>query len=266
MPREWYRVTDSAETVRIDIYGDIGSSWWSDSVSASQLLEMIEAADGKNIDLHINSGGGSVFDAFAMMTSLKNHKGYVTAYVDGLACSAASFLIAAADKIVASSVAWVMIHNASGCCRGTSDELREAADWMERVNATIVDIYSKRGVHDADYYRTAMDAETWYSAEEAVAAGLVDEIEEAVSIAACVTADKATLDSIPEGARTLLDTVGTVTPFGIPQRAANPMSDTKNTLAKTGEGEGQEAGNPQAQERVVVIDSKLYRMKGAEHA
>lgn len=267
MTREWYSVTDSADSVRIDIYGDIGESWWSESVSASQLLEMIEEADGKDIDLHINSGGGSVFDAFAMMTSLKNHNGRVTAYVDGLACSAASFLVAAADRIVVASVAWMMIHNASGVCRGTAADLREAAEWMDRVNDTIVGIYAKRGAKDADYYRSAMEAETWYSAEEAVEAGLADEIEEAVAIAACATDDRATLDSAPEAARELLDEAKRGERPCMPS-AAPASGYTEDTLGKEDGGQGQEAPVPQAQERVVVIDSKLYRMKGkgAEHA
>ena len=106
---QFWKLTNSTdESVDIDIYGDIGEDVFGESdtsVGAKAFLDMLRGAKGKAIDLHVNSGGGSVFDAFAMMTALANHDGKVTAHVDGVAASAASFLLAAADEERMSSAA-----------------------------------------------------------------------------------------------------------------------------------------------------------------
>ena len=102
----WKLTNATDESVDIDIYGDIGEDVFGESdtsVGAKAFLDMLRDASGKAIDLHVNSGGGSVFDAFAMMTALANHDGRVTAHVDGVAASAASFLLAAADEVRMSS-------------------------------------------------------------------------------------------------------------------------------------------------------------------
>ena len=140
-PREWYRVTrDEADVIDIDIYGDIGETydWWTgekEGIGAKSFLDTLREAKGKAVNLQINSGGGSVSDAYAMMTAISNHDGKVTAYIDGLAASAASFLVAAADEVVMSSVAWMMIHNASIFCWGNAEELRAQAEYLEKVDA-----------------------------------------------------------------------------------------------------------------------------------
>lgn len=267
--REWYRINDSADEVEISIYGDIGDTWCGESVSAKELLDALKEADGKPVNLRINSGGGSVFDAYAMMSALRSHNGRVTAHVDGVAASAASFLIAAADEVVMSSVGWIMIHDASIWCSGTACDLRETADWMERVDDQIAGIYAARGALSKEEFAAAMDATTWYTADEALEAGLVDRVEQAVVAAACATDDAATIESAPQGAKALL---GEFSPCeAVKARAAFPPSgsrdpapavagDTFATIAADG-ADGQEAGQPEAQERVVVIDSKLYRLE-----
>lgn len=276
MAREWYSVTDSAESVEIAIYGDIGSSWWNDdAVSAKSLLERITEARGRPIDLRINSGGGSVFDAYAMMTSLRRHDAKVTAYVDGFAGSAASFLLAAANEIVVSSVSWTMIHEPSGSCWGTAADMAEAAEWLGRIRDQIAGIYGTRSkTRDAEYFLKAMEETTWYTAEEAVEAGLADRVEEAVDVAACATAEKATIDSAPEQARALLCDAAAplLSPGAPPVRWAAPTAEGAagdgpcTVCTSTAGGSAPEDRTGGAQERTVVIDSKVYRMKGAEYA
>ena len=258
--REWYNVQNSAEEVQIDIYGDIGDSWWSDSVSAKQLLDAISAAKGKPITLCINSGGGSVFDAFAMMSALKAHDAKVTARVDGVAASAASFILAAADEVVMSSVAWIMIHDATVYEYGRAEDLRKTADWMDRVNDQLAGIYAKRCRRTKDEFADAMHETTWYTADEALEIGLVDSVSEVVAIAACATKDKATIDSAPQEARDLLSGNGAGVVGNIGQHAVGILSDTLEIIP-TDEGDDQEADHPDAQERVVIIDSKLYRLE-----
>lgn len=268
-PNQWYSVRNSAEEVQIDIYGDIGESWWGESVSAKQLLDQIAAAKGKPITLCINSGGGSVFDAFAMMSALRAHNAKVTARVDGIAASAASFLLAAADEIIMFSEAWIMIHDATGRCWGRAEDMRETADWMDRVNAQLAGIYAKRSGRTQEEFADAMHATTWYTADEALEAGLVDSVTESVAIAACATEDKKTIASAPNAVKNLLYDkttlqIGYLDASSIPL-TVGAQSDTSLTIAKD-EGQSQEAKQPEAQERVVVIDSKIYQLKGATNA
>ena len=252
----WKLTSDTAESVEIDIYGDIGEDIWGEgdtSVGAKAFLDMVRDARGKAIDLHVNSGGGSVFDAFAMMTALRNHDGKVTAHVDGIAASAASFLLAAADEVRISSTAFVMIHDASTVAMGNSDQIRETADWLDMIDRQLAGIYAKRGNRTEAEFLTAMDATTWFDAKQAVEWGLADYIDEAVAAAACITADKATLATRPEGVALNNVTGYTETSTEAP---SGPVTITASTAIED-ESEPQE--QPVAQERVVVIDGCTYR-------
>lgn len=258
--RQWYDVRDEAESVEISIYGDIGDSWWGDSVSAKDLLDLITQAKGKPITLCINSGGGSVFDAWAMMSALRAHDAKVTARVDGVAASAASFLLAAADEVIMSSEAWIMIHDATGRCCGRAEDMRKTADWMDRVNDQLAGIYAKRCNKPKDEFANAMHETTWYTADEALDIGMIDSVSEAVAVAACATADKFTINSAPREVSDLLGLVGSVTLTYEQLASAITLGDTSTNIASN-DGEGQEATTLEAQERVVVIDSKLYRLE-----
>lgn len=264
---EWFRVArDTADEVDIDVYGDIGEStdWWTgekEGMGAKAFLDLLREAKGKAVNLHVNSGGGSVVDAYAMMTAIAAHDGKVTAYVDGLAASAASYLVAAADEVVMSSVAWMMIHDATMICWGGAADMRDAAEYLDKTNRHIAEIYAKRSAsRDADEFAAAMAETTWFTAEEALEWGLVDRVEEAVAAAAaCATRDAATLESAPEAARDLIggDVAGNLATITLPARAAG---DTPGNIADdSGEPEGQEP--PAAKDRAAVINGKLVKIK-----
>ena len=261
----WFRVTrDTAEEVDIDVYGDIGEStdWWTgekEGMGAKAFLDLLREAKGKAVNLHVNSGGGSVVDAYAMMTAIAAHDGKVTAYVDGLAASAASYLVAAADEVVMSSVAWMMIHDATMICWGGAADMRDAAEYLDKTNRHIAEIYAKRSAsRDADEFAAAMAETTWFTAEEALEWGLVDRVEEAVAAAACATRDAATLGSAPEGARDLLGGAYGGAPAVAP--SARMSGDTPGNIpTDSGEPEGQEP--PAAKDRAAVINGKLVRIK-----
>ena len=253
----WKLTNATDEHIDIDIYGDIGEDVFGESdtsIGAKAFLDMLREAKGKAIDLHVNSGGGSVFDAFAMMTALANHDGKVTAHVDGVAASAASFLLAAADEVRMSSAAFIMIHDASTVAWGNSAQIRETAEWLDMIDGQLASIYAKRGTKTEAEYREAMDETTWFNAEKAVEWGLADYIDEAVAAAACITADKATLATRPEGVA-----LNNVTGY---TETASKTEDGISITASTdqeGESEGQE---PEvAQERAVVVDGCIFRIK-----
>ena len=137
-------------------------------------MRAISALDVDVIDLRVNSPGGDVFDGIAIMNALTRHPARVEATVDGLAASAASFLLAGADHVVMNSGSEIMIHEAWGWCGGDAADMRAYADQLERINGTIAGLYKKRAGGELEDWRAAMNKETWYSPEEAVTAGLAD--------------------------------------------------------------------------------------------
>lgn len=178
-PMQWrYSIRAAAAGPRttVRVYGTIGDTWWDDGVTAASFAQELDAIGPDGIDLHINSGGGSVFDAIAMHAALVNHPSDVTAYVDGVAASAASFLAMAGDEVVIEKPARMMIHNASGIVLGNAAAMREMADVLEGIDATIAQMYADRAGRPPAEYAAAMAAETWYTSAQAVAAGLADRV------------------------------------------------------------------------------------------
>jgi len=175
----WYRIEAAAggrTTVRL--YGFIGDEW--DGVTASAFMTELDAIGKGGIDLHINSGGGSVFDGVSIYSALKNHPSDVTSYVDGVAASAASFVAMAGDEIVMEKPAKLMVHDASGLVLGNKYDMREMLDLLDELDGTIADIYADRTGKPASQWAAAMDANrgggTWYSSAAAVEAGLADRV------------------------------------------------------------------------------------------
>ena len=253
----WFRLVDSTpDSVEIDIYGDIGDpAWWEagegTSTSAKQFLDAVHDARGKAIDLRVNSGGGSVFDAFAMMTALAEHDGKVTAHVDGLAASAASFLLAAADEVRVASNAFVMIHSASSVAVGNAEDMRRQADWLDMVDAQLAGIYAKRSsTRTEDEFLQAMRDTTWFDADAAVEWGLADEVDEVVKAAAHVTtSDRATLASFSSAAAGAAALIGANAPVG-----------EADTHATDHGGGGQEPAAAAQERHATVLGGKVYEL------
>lgn len=167
----------SGERTTIRLYGAIGKSWWDEaSVSASQLAEVLDTVGPDGIDLHINSGGGDVFDAIAMHAALVNHPSDVASYVDGIAASAASFIAMAGDEVVIEKPAKMMIHDAAGLAYGPPAVMQEMYDILDEISDTIAQMYADRAGGTMSSWRDAMKAETWYSSARAVQVGLADRV------------------------------------------------------------------------------------------
>lgn len=151
------------------IYDEIGFF----GVSATDVTASLADVTG-DLNVRVNSPGGDVFDGVAIYNALADHPGKVTVTVDGLAASAASFIAMAGDTIRMNRASQMMIHDASGLCIGNATDMTDMAALLDRVSATIAGIYADRTGVDTETWRTQMRAETWYSAEEAVTAGLAD--------------------------------------------------------------------------------------------
>jgi ATP-dependent Clp endopeptidase proteolytic subunit ClpP len=174
----WYRISnDASGPTRVDIYDEIGGGgWFSTGVTAVDFIAELAQITG-DIEVHLNSPGGDVFDGLAIYNSLAQRPGKVTTIVDGLAASAASFIAMAGTTRVISPGAMMMIHEASGLCVGNAGDMRETAELLDKVSENIASIYSAHSGR-ADGWRDAMKAETWYTADEAVAAGLAHRVAE----------------------------------------------------------------------------------------
>jgi ATP-dependent protease ClpP protease subunit len=154
----------------LHLYDAIGE--W--GVPAREFVAELAGVTG-GVDLHLNSPGGDVFDGIAMHAALVN-RGDVNVFVDGIAASAASFLAMAGDEITIEKPAKMMIHNASGIVLGNKRDMREMADILDGIDATIAEIYADRTGRPAREWAAAMDSETWYSSAQAVDAGLADRV------------------------------------------------------------------------------------------
>lgn len=161
---------DRAE-VRIYDYID---SWF--GISADEFVSQLNAITAPAIDLRINSGGGDVFDAYAIYHALQRFPGTVDVHIDGLAASAASFIAMAGDTIEAGDPSRVMIHDAAGFAYGNTAVMAEMGQLLDELSNDIAGIYARKTGTDTATWRDAMRAETWYSAQGAVDAKLVDRI------------------------------------------------------------------------------------------
>lgn len=165
------------------IYGRIGGGgWFDEGIGAADVAAALRDAGPGPVNVRLNSPGGDVFDGVAIHSLLARHPGTVTVYVDGLAASAASFIMLAGDRIVSARNAFVMIHGAMTGTYGNAGTHREAADLLDKVSDNIADMYAERAGEDPQHWRDLMDANredgTWYTGQEAMDAGLVDELTE----------------------------------------------------------------------------------------
>jgi ATP-dependent Clp endopeptidase proteolytic subunit ClpP len=173
---DWFRmsVDKDADTADLMIYEPIG--WW--GTRAKDFVTQLRDLDVSRINLSINSPGGDVYDGLAIYSALLSHKAKVVATVDGLAASAASFILQAADERRVAKHAEVMIHDAWGLAIGNAADMQAMADLLNRASANIAGIYADAGTMTAAEYRDLMLAETWFTADEAVDAGLADSVDD----------------------------------------------------------------------------------------
>lgn len=152
-----------------------GGPW---GVSAIEFLDALDQLDTEvsEIRLHINSPGGEVWEALAILNGLRQHDAKVVAVVDGIAASCASFIACAADETIMAPNSQLMIHDAWGLCVGNAAEMHGTGDLLDQISDNIASIYASKAGGSTASWRTTMRDEGWYLATEAVAAGLADRV------------------------------------------------------------------------------------------
>jgi ATP-dependent Clp protease protease subunit len=160
----------------IYIYGDVGDDWFG-GVTAKQFADDLKALGKVNtITVRINSYGGDVSQGLTIYRLLADHPAKVIAHIDGIAASIASVIAMAASEIHISEAAFLMIHNAWGIAIGSADDMRSTADRLDMTTGSIRDVYAARTGKGVDQIKKWMDAETWFTAADAVANGFATDI------------------------------------------------------------------------------------------
>lgn len=194
----WQFVNTSETEGELILYGPIASKkpWWSDEgegIYASQFTKDLKGLGNiSHLTMRINSGGGDVFAANAIYAQLKAHAAKVTAVIEGVAASAATTLLAAADTVKAPSNATVMVHDPLAGLMGyyNKKDLEKVGNVLETVKASIINGYISKTGRSQEELSALMDKETWMTAQEAMAEGFVDEILYDVDVQASMTSDK----------------------------------------------------------------------------
>lgn len=158
------------------IYDDIGPKW-AGMVSAEGVRESLKALGPGPVTVRVNSYGGSVDQALAMLEQLDRHNGEITVTVDSIAASAAS-LFPAMFPSTAASHSRVMIHHPWTIVAGNANQLRKEADVLDKYGDSIASVYMAAFTGDSDTLRQMLDDETWMSAAEAVEYGFVGSVTE----------------------------------------------------------------------------------------
>jgi ATP-dependent Clp endopeptidase proteolytic subunit ClpP len=174
----WYNINNSADdTAEVWIYGAIGDPYGDGSgVSASVFAQELAQVKASNIKVRLNTEGGSVFEGVAIYNAIKDHSAHVDVVVDSLAASAGSFIAMAGDTITMTRNARMMIHDAHGFTMGPAADMREMADLLDDLSNNIADIYVQKAGGTVAEWRELMSKDTWFTAEQAVDAGLADKI------------------------------------------------------------------------------------------
>jgi ATP-dependent protease ClpP protease subunit len=176
-PRPWYSVRNLADgEAELFIYDYIGFDPFFGGVGAADFVRDLRAINASKILLRINSPGGDISEAVTIRNALIEHPAEIETHVDGLAASSASWVGLGDWPMIMSPHAMMMIHEPWFMVGGDAEYLRKQSDVLDKFGADIAKMYVEKAGGELDTWRAAMREETWYSDEEAVAAGLADEV------------------------------------------------------------------------------------------
>ncbi len=185
----WEFKQSAEASLDLFIYGEVqddGYDWWSGQTIESETSanffrsELAKYPDTRQINIFINSYGGSVFEGTAIYNQLRRHPAQKTVYIDGFACSVASVIAMAGDKIVMPKNAMMMIHNMWTVAVGNAQELRKTADDLDVISKGNRQAYLQKAGDNIteDKLIELLDAETWLTAEDCMMYGFADEYAE----------------------------------------------------------------------------------------
>lgn len=182
---KFWNVKNDGNKSRIDLFGYVGGSKeWNYGFNEEDFLKEFRAIPEDNaLEISINSFGGSVFTALSIYSLLKTHKGEVTIRIDGAAMSAATIISSVPNgKVIMPKGSIMMIHKVSSIADGNADDLREIADQLDKIEGNLLDIYAEKTGKSVEDIKPLVDAETYFTAQEAVDFGLADELDDTKAV------------------------------------------------------------------------------------
>ncbi|MGX0889262.1 ATP-dependent protease ClpP protease subunit [Pseudomonas sp. ADAK2 TE3594] len=187
--KTWYALQASGEAaervIEVFVYGEIGA--W--GITANQFVQDLRAMDDgvSQVIAAFNSVGGDLFDGLAMHNALSRLGERCTGRIDALAASAASVAVCGAHNVVIAANAMLMIHNPWTYAAGDAEDFRKVADVLDQTMEAIIAAYKAKAPDiDEVELRRLVAAETWLTANEAVALGLADEVGDGIKVKACL--------------------------------------------------------------------------------
>lgn len=186
--KSWFNITNKADATEVSIMDSIGGY----GITAREFIAALKPIKG-NVEVVINSPGGSVFDGLAIFNALRQMGDRVTTRVDGVAASIASIIALGGSKVRMASNSFLFIHNPSGVVMGPANEMRKMADALDKMRDSLAGIYAEKSGKPNEKAIEWMDGDTWLSAEEAIDEGLADELTPALNAAAHFDASALTM-------------------------------------------------------------------------
>ena len=229
--QSWYSIKAKAkDTAEISIYDEIG--FW--GVSAASFAQDLKSCGNnlKQINLHIHSPGGDVFDGIAIYNLLKNHPANVTVYIDGLAASMASVIAMAGNEVIMPENAMMMIHKPWGIQGGDAEDMRKYADLLDKVENTLIPAYANKTGKTPEELAEMLSAETWLNGKECVEQGFADKLAEPLVAMASIKSRKLEdFEKMPNEIKNMLfkpqGNAGASAPQATPTEQSAPVNQTQ---------------------------------------
>lgn len=197
MPKSWFTIkaaaegTDVAEVSILDYIGMWG-------VNAQEFLREFRALKASTVKVYVNSPGGSVFEALAIFNGMRATGKQIEVHVLGVAASAASYIAMAGDKVVMPANTMMFVHNPINGVYGNAEELRAAADVLDKIGASLLATYRKRFKGTEEALQKLFADESYLTAAECLEYGFCDEVTEEIKAEAAFD-----VEQLPEAVRAL---------------------------------------------------------------
>lgn len=236
VPYEFTNETENGKHI-LTLSGNIRKRYYSEDKSIDAALVQDALKDiTEDVVIRLNSNGGDVFQGIEIYNYLKNHPSNITVEVTGVAASAATFIVAGADKAIMNTGTSFMIHEASSFAWGNKAELKKVLNALETIDDSIIAIYTEKTGQTTEQLNEWMEGEKWFTAEEAVKYGFADEVKEKkkdvsnqIDIAAMI--NQSVAEAMTQFAAQAKNTVET------PEESKNEQPKQKSLLNKLRKGE-----------------------------
>lgn len=245
MPK-YYSLEESGEEADLYIFGDITTLPFDEKDrDAYGIVKELQALEADKVNVHINSYGGDVSEGLAIYNVLKNSRAKVTTYCDGFACSAASVIFMAGEERIMNSASLLLIHNAWSWASGNANDFRKQAEDLDKITQASINAYMSRIWITEEELKEKMDAETWLTAEEALADGFATKILEEEETRVNQSAFRLIRDRMlePKTATPQEGILEVEIPLDVEKVAEKVAEKIKGLIVRNDAKDGQQAGN-----------------------